>query len=334
MGVIVPNPTVETEDGATSVTNVKKIEVSDGTLTNDGSRIVSIDTTGEGMASFTVAGATGADQTITDGNTLTIEGAEATRIKTVGVATDKVTIDLSVSGVTAASYTATNLTVDAYGRITAASSGASGASWSDWLVQTDIGVLGSSNRYPTAAISPFGSMRSRTMGFYANTNGDKTYFYPFLSPRTDEVAEIGFELTTAATSACDIYCGIYDSDSVGIPDVLLGKATFDAESSPSSLYETSFTDSSGSGTTISLTKGELYYVAFNRSETEAFTVRSVYTEYGSTFAPMQDPNPYSQCQSIRSGSVTNDLISPFVLAEDAGLLPQSGDGMPAITIAF
>jgi len=48
MGVIIPNPTVETEDGATSVTNVKKIEVTDGKLTDDGSRIVSLDLSGGG----------------------------------------------------------------------------------------------------------------------------------------------------------------------------------------------------------------------------------------------------------------------------------------------
>jgi len=44
--VIVPNPTVETEDGSVSVSNVKKIEVTNGDLTNDGGRVVSIDTAG------------------------------------------------------------------------------------------------------------------------------------------------------------------------------------------------------------------------------------------------------------------------------------------------
>jgi len=53
MGVIIPNPTVATEDNATSVANVKKIEVSNGTLTDDGSRIVSISTGGSGAAGDT-----------------------------------------------------------------------------------------------------------------------------------------------------------------------------------------------------------------------------------------------------------------------------------------
>lgn len=48
MGVIIPNPTVETEDGSVSVKNVKKIEVTDGDLTDDGSRVVSINTEGSG----------------------------------------------------------------------------------------------------------------------------------------------------------------------------------------------------------------------------------------------------------------------------------------------
>ena len=79
--------------------------------------------TGGSMTSFDVAGDTGSAQTITNSNTLTIKNAAGGAIKTVAQATDELTIDLTVSGVTAAAYTLTNLTVDAQGRITTASNG-------------------------------------------------------------------------------------------------------------------------------------------------------------------------------------------------------------------
>ena len=47
MGVIVPNPTVTEEDGSPSITNVKTIKVSNGTLTKSG-RTATIETGGSG----------------------------------------------------------------------------------------------------------------------------------------------------------------------------------------------------------------------------------------------------------------------------------------------
>ena len=112
-----------------------------------------------------------------------------------------------------------------------------------------------------------------TFDLSATSFYDASYYYPFVATFTGDLAEIKFNVSSAASSACNFEVGIYSEEN-GLPKSLLGSGTVSVATTGNKAI-TSFSS------TISLTQGTRYFVAWVRDTTSLDVKITAVTEAAS-----------------------------------------------------
>ena len=179
-------------------------------------------------------------------------------------------------------------------------------------------------RYVVNSYPPWGSATTTTQTLSSATYNDECFFYPFLSPQSGDVSELGVEITSASSEANDIQVGIYSTTATtGSPDTLLGKGVFDSESTGEK-YDTSLT------ATVTLVKGTMYWIGLCRSTTAiAVGFRGISRAYQASAAPYNGTNINGKGGTLRLAN--SDLSLPASSITLTDFIPYDLDN-PAITL--
>ena len=136
--------------------------------------------------------------------------------------------------------------------------GGSGGDFNAELPGQDLDATGTDyDRYQVMQFPPWGTGTT-----YNNGLGKANIlFFPFLSPKDGALTEIGVNVSNDTVSAQNTFIGVYSDSGDGVPDTLLGFATFDS-TDQSTQYDTSLS------ATITLERGVQYWLARGQSTAE------------------------------------------------------------------